>query len=357
MAPPRVVVNGRFLEQPMTGVQRFARNVTSELLRLRDDVEVLAPPAVHDADVPHRTVGRGGGHRWEQVDLPRALRQEGSPLLVGLGNTGPAAYRPQVVTHHDITYVRHPESFSRTFATFYRLLAPRLLRGAEAVVTVSEFSRSEIATHHRVPVERVHVIPNAVATDFGADEPDRVPDPARRPYYLAVSSPAPHKNFARLVAAYARLAADRRPDLLVVGAATGVHRDGTAERDVPGVRFLGRVDDAALRALYAGATAFVFPSLYEGFGIPPLEAQASGAPVLASDIPPVREALGTSALYVDPRDVAAMAAGMARLADDAALRERLVASGRANVARFSWRESAQRLSDLLDHVLDRLPDR
>jgi glycosyltransferase involved in cell wall biosynthesis len=344
------IVNARFLTQRTTGIQRFATEITRELLTLRDDL-VLAVPrgAFDDAGLDRDRivqVGRLNGHGWEQIDLPLFARRNRRPIL-NLASTGPIWYRPQISTHHDITYVRHPESFGRRFRAVYGIVVPRLIAHSARLLTVSEFSRDEIAGHFGIPRERFTVIHNGVDDRFQ-------PGPAggERPYLLAVSSPNVHKNFGRMLAAFSSFS-ETHPDveLRVVGSQTNSFSRQRYDVADERVTFLGRVDDAELAVLYRGAVAFVFPSLYEGFGIPPIEAQQCGCPVIAARAASMPEVLGDSALFVDPYDVDDLAGAMSRLVDDAALRARLVEAGFANVSRFSWRRSAERVSDVIDGLL------
>ncbi len=346
-----IALNCRFLTQDLTGVQRYAEEITRELLRIRDDVRLFAP----HGDLRHdeiggrevEQIGTAGGHRWEQWDLPRMLRGLGSPLLLSLMNTGPVLYRNQIVTHHDVTYVRFPDTYTRRFRLAYRMLSGLALRRAKSIVTVSEFSRSEIADVYGIDPQKIVVAGNAAGAEFRQTHED-----ASEPYLLAVASFLPHKNIDRLVSAFEQYR-DRSQSatvLKLVGTsrpATMAKADGSP-RVVDGVELLGRVDDQNLQALYAGARGFVFPSLYEGFGVPPLEAQSAGAPVAAADIPPVREALGDSALLFDPDDEGSMAAAIRALDEDPDMRERLRAAGNINIQRYAWSKSAGTISALLD---------
>jgi glycosyltransferase involved in cell wall biosynthesis len=351
-----ILINARFLTQPTTGIQRFATEITRELLDLRPDVALVAPPGRIDTagldPARIRRIGRTRGHVWEQTDLPLFARRRRS-LLVTLASTGPIAYRPQISTHHDITWIRHPESFGRRFRAVYSLVVPRLIAHSDALLTVSEFSRGEIAGHFDVDPRRFTVIANGVDDRFHPGD-----SPADRPYLLAVSSPNAHKNFGRMLAAFERFAATHpEVELRVVGSQTNSFAKQRYDDSPARVRFLGRVDDEELASLYRGALAFVFPSLYEGFGIPPLEAQQCGCPVIAARAASLPEVLGSSAVYVDPHDDEDLAAAMSRVVDDPTLRASLISAGRDNAARFSWRTSAQRVSAVIDEVLAARDDR
>lgn len=343
-----LVVNGRFLTHVPTGVQRYAREVVRELAHLVPLVVFAPPGALIDADlgVEVRQVGGRGGHPWEQFDLPRHLRRSGAPLLLSLANTGPARYRPQIVTHHDIAWLRHPESFALSFRTLYGIVIPRLLARSERVITVSDFSAREIAGGLRIDPAKIRVVPAAVSEDFDPTGPRH---DEGEPYLLAVSSPNRHKNFDALVDAFvgARLSHIRR--LLIVGRQARAFRAGETvvhER----VRFVGRVDDQHLQELYRGAVGFAFPSLYEGFGLPPLEAQRLGTPVLAARAASMPEVLGDGAVWVDPHDVDDIRRGIERLDGDPELRAELVRAGWANEKRFSWTASAQSVARIVDEV-------
>ena len=222
-----------------------------------------------------------------------------------------------------------------------------MLRRSRAVVTVSEFSRGEIAAFYHVPHGKIAVVPNAV------DEQFRVTGPQRRgEHILAVSSPSPYKGFGLLLDAYAQWTSVDKPPLVVVG---GVPRSLVREdldgKAVRGVKFVGRVDDDELAELYRDALIFVHPSSYEGFGIPPIEAQASGAPVLASAIVPLREVLRSSADYFEVGSVKELSKALDRLAGDDDRRRELSGRGIENAARYSWTRSAELISRIIDEHL------
>jgi len=355
-----IVINARFLTQELRGVQRFAEQTCLALKQQRDDVVFVAPDGIkmHESakalDV--QCIGRNTGHLWEQLDLPVWLKRNGSPLLVSLCSTAPLFYGNQIATHHDVTYVRHPQSYTRMFRLLYRTMTPIMLSRIKALLTVSNFSKGEISQFYNYSEKKIFVVPNAVSGAFQPGPP--VKDQPE--YLLAVSSPSAHKNFSRMIQAFLMLRNHEDLQLHIVGGASDVFADDNlqrlASRD-PRIRFLGRLNDDELIAQYQGATAFVFPSLYEGFGIPPLEAQACGCPVLAANAASIPEVLQASALYFDPMDITHMASAMERILTDLPLRQSLRRRGLNNVARFSWDESARLVSQRIDVLLNQSRDR
>jgi glycosyltransferase involved in cell wall biosynthesis len=354
-----IVINARFLTQELRGVQRFAEQTCLALKRQRDDLVFVTSPGVRMHETARlldaQVVGTRTGHLWEQLDLPRYLRSQGNPLLLSLCATAPLFYGNQIATHHDITYVRHPQSYTWQFRTAYRLMTPLLLKRLKTLITVSQFSKREIGEFYNFPAQKILVVPNAVGEEFQPGEPLQA---GGSRYLLAVSSPSAHKNFSRMIQAFLQLKGFDQVELRIVGGGGAVFSDpdleALAKRDSR-VRFLGRLSDAELIEQYQGAAAFVFPSLYEGFGIPPLEAQACGCPVLAANAASIPEVLQSSALYFDPLDVEHISRAMALALNSLTIRQHLRTLGLQNVARFSWDASARLISDRIDSVLARRP--
>ena len=358
---PHAVINGRFLSQAVTGVQRFAREATRALDALAAaghpalaewTFEVVAPPdAVLDLPLTHvaarRTAGRLRGQLWEQLRLPAHARGR---WLVNLAFTAPLSVRQQVVVIHDASIWAIPHTFTPAFRRWYRFLLPRLARRSARVGTVSAFSRAELERYGVATADRVTVTPNgadhmlAVAPDHaGATALDL---PAGR-FVLAVSSDAPHKQFSLIEAALAHPCC-AAVELVIVGGGGGRTLATERPRGATRARRVGRVSDAVLRALYERALCLVFPSTYEGFGLPPVEAMASGCPVIVSRAGALPEVCGDAALYCAPGDAASLAGQIAGLEADAALRESLVARGRARAAAFTWERTALALVSALD---------
>jgi glycosyltransferase involved in cell wall biosynthesis len=266
---------------------------------------------------------------WYPHGLPRAAR--GLDVLHCPTFRGPVRSGvPVVVTVHDLAVLRHPGTFNQWTRHYSRLAVPRVARAARRVIAVSEFTRGEIVELLGVPFERIAVIPNAVSPRFAANGPA-----VEGEYVLAVGTLEPRKNLAAAQQAARRLGVP----LKVVGAR------GWGDVQVEG--WLGRVSDDELAALYRGARCLVYPSLYEGFGIPVLEAMVCGTPVVTSAGGATEEVAGGAAVLVDPRDPAAIAAGIEE-ADRR--RDELRAQGLERAARFSWERVAAETSAVYEQA-------
>jgi glycosyltransferase involved in cell wall biosynthesis len=345
----RLAVNARFLTQSTTGVQRFAAEVTRALSATGAALRLLAPqdaPACF-GDLPVEHVGMRAGQAWEQLDLPRAA---GDGMLLNLGNTAPLLRGArQAVVIHDAGVFDTPESYSLAFRTWYRALHLALPRRGARIITVSEFSRGRLAARLRLDPARIGVMPEGGEHVLRPQAETAVlerHDLAPRAYALAVGTRAAHKNLGALRDAAALLGA-RGMVLAVAGAADGGVFSGAADAQGSAVRMLGRVTDAELRALYENALCLVFPSRYEGFGIPPLEAMWCGCPVLAARAGAVPEVCGDAALWFDAEGPATPAAALARLLDEPGLADALRTAGRARAQLYSWNAAATRLLELL----------
>jgi glycosyltransferase involved in cell wall biosynthesis len=257
-------------------------------------------------------------------------------------NVAPLAHPRCAVVVHDAAVLRHPAWYSGAYAAWQRRLLPAMARRAQRVITVSEFSRRELAELLGVDAA---VVPGGVDERFTAAAD---PAPARRvlglarPYVLTVAGQTARKNLAALVPVAQALAGD--VDVVVAGG----HRPQFArEAGLEGLRLLGHVDDALLPGLYAGAEAFALPSLYEGFGLPVLEAMACGTPVVAARTGALPDTCGGAAVLAEPSGEA-FAAALATLLADAAERERLRAAGLARAAGFSWDAATRAIDRLLE---------
>jgi glycosyltransferase involved in cell wall biosynthesis len=315
----KVAVDTSPLVQTRAGTARYLQGLLGELER-RDDLEI-------------RRISFGGSGRaaalvrdavWYPARARRAAR--GSEVLHCPTYRGPFSSRvPLVVTVHDLALFRHPEAFNRWSRLYGPVAIPRVLRAARRVIAVSDFTRRELGDVLDVPDERIRVIPNAVDDTFTADGPAASGD-----YVLAVGTLEPRKNLPRLIEAAGRVGVELR--------VVGERGWGGVEAGGDGVRWLGRVPDEELARLYRGARCVAYPSVYEGFGIPVLEAMACGAAVVTSRGGATEEVADGAAVLVDPLDPAGIAEGIERAAAE---RAELGRRGIERARAFSWREVAE----------------
>ena len=349
--PAKLALNGKWLGQEITGTQRYAAEMTRHLLPRLPDRAVLHVPG--NAILPEWLAdqvevrrSRLRGTPFEQIALPWAARRQ---LLLSLGGAAPLLARRQVATMHDATPFRLPQTYGRVFGTWYRLMYRVVARRAERLLTVSEFSKRELSAVLGVDPGRFVVAPNGVEHS-DADVGEAAVDLATDRFVLMVGPPTAHKNIAPVASAIA----SRGTHVVVVGrAAHGVFRAATpAARDVGAerVEWLGRVSDEQMRWLYRHASVLVFPSLYEGFGLPVVEAQRLGCPVVASNRASLPEVAGEGAVLVDPSDPARVAERVVELLADEQALARIAASGRANAQRFRWSNSADRVAETLSEL-------
>ena len=263
---------------------------------------------------------------WYPHVLPHRAR--GADVLHCPTYRGPVRSRvPLVVTVHDLAVFRHPDAFPPWTRTYSRVVVPRVVRAARIIAAVSEFTAGELERLLRVPRERIRVVPNAADATFTDVGPREEGD-----YVLAVGTLEPRKNLARTIAAAQRLGVELR--------VAGARGWGGVEARGDGVRWEGEVGDEQLARLYRGALCVVYPSLYEGFGIPVLEAMACGAPVVTSAGGATDEVAGGAAVLVDPHDVSSIAAGIEQAI---ARRDELRAAGLRRASAYSWDASARLL--------------
>lgn len=358
----KIALNGKFLTAPVTGVHRVAEELILALDRLiasnselsaKFDVVILAPPTAKRSlptlFIPTKTVGFLQTYYWEQFDLPRHV---GDRLLINLCNLGPFLRRRAITMIHDAQVFTTPESYAFMFRSLYRLVLPIIGLQHRRILTVSNFSKEELSRYRVAAGGKILVIYN------GADHIDRGPTNhsatskfglAKDRYVLALANVQRHKNIQVLLDAF------RRPDmaglqLVLYGAA----QRGDFEDigiDVPSnVVFTGRIDDADLNGLLENALCLAFPSLTEGFGLPPLEAMRLGCPVVAAPCGALPEVCGDAVLYANPNVSDEWVAAIGDLQAQPGKRQKLASAGKVRSHAFSWDSGARQLLEIVEEL-------
>jgi glycosyltransferase involved in cell wall biosynthesis len=317
------------------------RETGSELAPAKVNFHVVEQ-AVHAVSRPARII-------WEQTRLPMAVTARQIDVLLNPGFTAPILCGcPQVTVFHDLQHKRHPEHFRWFDLPFWRFLLFWSAQVSQTLIAVSEATRADLERFYRLPHEKIRVIPEGVEPKFF--------ELARRrclePFLLSVSTLHPHKNLERLLRMFAEFR-QTRPEfrLLIVGLRGFDAANLERLRDHLGLReaveFTGWIPRDELYELYARAFAFLYPSTFEGFGLPVLEALAAGVPAACSSIEPLASMAGDAALQFDPMDDAALLEAMTRIVSDDRLRNQLADAGPRRAEMFSWTTTAQRTLDAL----------
>lgn len=357
-----IYVSGRFLLQNLTGVNRFAYELCRAWTQIGIPFVLCCPPGkirdCYDVSQFHIIVcGWGKSHLWEQLALPFWFcRLKGEKLLLSFTGLGPLLIRRKIMTIHDLAFMANPDWYSFSYRLWYRLMTPLCAATSMKILTVSNFSRSEIMRRLSIKGHKISVVYNAVAPLFYNSEMNSTAanNLEKEKFILAVSSIDPRKNFHTLLKAFAQIR-DKSIKLYIVGGQDPIYstsiselcKDGNSER----IKWLGRVSDIELKMYYSNALCFVYPSLYEGFGIPPLEAMACGTPVVVSSIPVLEEICMDAALYADPYDKNDLANKIDMLIDDSHLRMQLIQKGKKRCLAFNWQHSARLLADEVEPFL------
>lgn len=354
----KVVINGRFLTMPLSGVQRTAYEMVLAIDSLLENNQIdralhsytviYSGEIINSIALKHITLLKKGwlkGNLWEQLELPLYSRR---CMLLSMCSISTLFKSRQIVVIHDASFFINKQFFSAGFRIWYKLAIPLLGKIAAHIITVSEFSKNELNTYGGISKNKVTVIYNAADHILRFGAPSKLFENkinALKPYCLAVSNLAANKNFTRLGEAIK--ATDFKDFNMLIAGGSMNTLNAAAPTDLS--TYLGYVSNEELSYLYKHASLFLFPSLYEGFGIPPLEAMISGCPVLASGTSSLPEVLQDAAAYFNPYSVDDMTVQINALLSNQPKLDQLKLNGYRQAARYSWSKSALQLTQLIDN--------
>lgn len=367
-----IYINGRFLTQNITGVQRYAHEIIKALDQLIEDQKInildyqfilLSPQkslkhSLSLKNMEWRQVGKKSGHAWEQLDLPRYVK---GGILFCPGNTAPlqilTSEKKIMITVHDLSYLYYPQAYSVPFKLWYRFFIPLIMRNADAVITVSESEKKSILKYYPYVKSRLFAIQNGGLPEKQSSLIPVTTDSRYRTTILYVGSLSRRKNFHGVIKALEKVNNLFDIRLMVVGTAGISFRtpDFQISQNIENkVIFKGQINDFdELISFYKESTCLVFPSFYEASPLPPLEAMACGCPVIVSNIPALQERCGDAALYCDPNDPQDIADKIIQLLDNKELRASIIQEGFLRAKKYSWEKSAWQTFSIMEKILEK----
>jgi glycosyltransferase involved in cell wall biosynthesis len=360
----KLFINARFLTQSITGVQRYALELVKSLDSMIDadeldgtkySITLLAPRNIkYIPEFKHiklRIVGRLKGHFWEQIELPY-FSSKG--LLINFCNAGPLLKRNQIVTIHDAAVFATPSNFSFIFRSWYKVLLYGLCKNSLRVITVSNFSMKELIRYCQIDPGKLRVIYEGKEHAITIKADNNIIQKlnlTKKKYILAVSSLNPNKNFRAIIDALEEIKNDDFE--IIVAGGTNPKIFEMQEKFPDKVKYVGYVSDNELRTLYEHAYCFIFPSFYEGFGLPPLEAMALGCPVIVSHSSSMPEVCADAALYCDPYNPSDLANQINRLLEEPELRDELIIRGIQRGELFTWKNCGHETMKVIKEALNK----
>jgi glycosyltransferase involved in cell wall biosynthesis len=365
----KIYINGRFLTQPITGVQRYSLELLKAIDELIDknfnllkkyDFEIISPTQKHLHtlnlnNIKIRKVGFLSGHFWEQFELPLYTK---NGILFCPGNTAPIfsllSTQTTIVTIHDLSYKYFPSAYSFAFKLLYKILIPLIIKYADKIITVSKSEKRSIIKYYPKIKNKILAIQNGGLSEHylkkikSSDQKETIQE---IPTILYVGSLNPRKNLEGLIKSLKFLNQTEKINAIIVGASNMSFSELKAElvRDASEfIKFKGQIDDTfELLKLYKQASCFVFPSFYEASPLPPLEAMACGCPVLASDIPSLQERCGEAAYYCDAENIEDIAEKIKLIIKNNKIQQNLIEKGLRRAQEFTWKKCAKNTLEVI----------
>jgi glycosyltransferase involved in cell wall biosynthesis len=353
MRKENIIIASRFLSQPITGVQRYSIEMSCGLKAesMNLPIKFVSPNKILHADIAAfldvERYGFFNSYLWDQICLLKYLRKNQNPLVINFANTLPIFYKNKISVIHDIIFEKYPFSTSFFYRKFYHYIFPIMIKKSKHIITVSEFSKKELIKFYGIKESDISVVYNCVSNKFKRIETKYIDK-----YILAVSSMAYHKNFPNVIDAFLKIRT-RNIKLLIVG---GINKKIFGRKSFAfikkikencNIKFLGYVKEEELIKLYSNAECLVYSSLYEGFGLPPLEAQACGCPIIVSNIPVFLEIYQDSAIYFNPLDINDIVNKIDLILGNKNLKIKLIEKGFLNVKKYSCENSVNKFINII----------
>ena len=348
-----IIINSKFLTQNITGVQRFAFNVAIKLSQIKN-VLFFSPngefktfyKGLLKKNIPIMK-GHTRGIIWEQIELSLFAKRK-KAIILNLGNSGPFFYNKNVTVIHDLLWLKYPEAYSKPFIKWYSFMIPRLIKNSLKIITVSQTSKRDIVNYFKIAEDKISVIYPGINKNVF-----KFLKLKREDFILWVGSLKYYKNVYGLIEAFKILKQNYKISHRLVLAGYGVEKlkeklDDKIKNDID---FIEKVNDKKLLNLYNRAFLFVFPSFYEGFGFPPLEAMACGCPVVVSNSGSLPEICGDAAVYCNPYDPQDIAKAMYAVLSSQELRNQLIQKGFERAKMFSWEKTANEILKIIEEVV------
>lgn len=366
----RIGINGRFLITKRTGVQRAAYNLITSLVRMDKENEYFIFTGDTQANLPEwnqdnitvvtSTLNEGENirnHIWEQFTLPKLAKKYNIDILHSPANIAPLFYKGKSIIHiHDLCFVVNPQWYSFTFRTLYNFIIPKLARTATRVITNSNNSKNDLLQFCQLDADKVSLVYWAVDETFQENLASRSKDIyEKEDYILYVGSLEPRKNIATLIDSYEQLRASHpeiKTKLVLIGGENPLFADVRLKikKHKEDVIFKGFIDDKTLMHYYQSATVVAYPSLYEGFGLPPLEAMASGTPVITSLVSSIPEVVGDAAILVSPYGSEQLTEALYKVITNKSLQKEMIDKGLKQIEKFNWYRVARNVLSIYNEV-------
>ncbi|WP_194768197.1 glycosyltransferase family 4 protein [Tamlana sp. I1] len=346
-----IVINARFLTQKMTGVQRYAFEICNRLPKKIGNHELIfvAPnePVVNklENDIDIVFVGKHKGQLWDQLSLPVFLKKNKNPLLLNFVGIAPIFYKNKIMFLYDLAFKHHPEWFSYSFQKLYNTLIPFSLSNSKRIVTDSNYVKQDIIETYKILDRKLHVIYAAPSEKFINK------NLKREKFILTVSSIDPRKNLKRVIEAFNKIDSDYK--LVIVGKKNKTFSNVGLDEEIinDNIIFTGYLTDEELIDIYNTAELFIYASLFEGFGIPPLEAQACGCACIISNVTSLPEVYGDSVEYFDPNSVDNIKSKMEEVINNKDTIDKIKNLSALNLKRYNWDDSTSKLKCIIEELI------